>query len=171
MARHARQRGGGALARPHPSPPFPLLLQAPCAAAGDASEIVVLSDPRIRRRGTPQVYFFPSGQVEAHHADGSKDIRFPDGATLLTSRKFSLSSCSSLRSTACVRRVRRRSHGNRVCVLFVWVQGSFGGCIRTGGRRTCLQALAGRGRRDDSESMRILRRRCGLTPMRSRRVS
>lgn len=26
-----------------------------------------------------EVFFFPSGQVEAHHKDGSKEIRFPDG--------------------------------------------------------------------------------------------
>ena len=30
-------------------------------------------------RGAPQVYHFPSGQAEAHFADGSKDILFPDG--------------------------------------------------------------------------------------------
>lgn len=27
-----------------------------------------------------EVYFFPNGQTEAHFADSSKDILFPDGA-------------------------------------------------------------------------------------------
>lgn len=27
----------------------------------------------------PQVFYFPNGQTEAHHVDGSKEILFPDG--------------------------------------------------------------------------------------------
>jgi hypothetical protein len=29
--------------------------------------------------GPVEVFFFPSGQTEAHHANGAKEIRFPDG--------------------------------------------------------------------------------------------
>jgi len=30
--------------------------------------------------GGVEVFYFPTGQVEAHHPDGTKEIIFPDGA-------------------------------------------------------------------------------------------
>jgi hypothetical protein len=32
-----------------------------------------------------QVFYFPNGQTEAHHLDGSKEIIFPDGMLRKTS--------------------------------------------------------------------------------------
>jgi hypothetical protein len=33
-----------------------------------------------------QVFYFPNGQTEAHHADGTKEVLFPDGALRIVQR-------------------------------------------------------------------------------------